>query len=168
MEGAGTSEKATGGPILGLSMGGEYGFADVGFETPPVDVIGPGSQLTSGGRSEVTGTLGFFVTEGVALIGGYRSSGYGESFASSQFGTNAGPFVGVSFPDLRIGSSNRNLLTLSIVTQRLAGQAKVTSTGLEAPNATLPEGNHRLLIQIADSHKRMGQQEVVFEVAAKP
>ncbi len=54
------------------------------------------------------------------------------------------------------------------VTQRLAGQAKVTPTGLEAPNATLPEGSHRLLIQIADSQKRMGQQEVVFEVAAKP
>lgn len=54
------------------------------------------------------------------------------------------------------------------VTQRLAGHAKVTPTGLEAPNATLPEGSHRLMIQIADSQKRVGQHEVVLDVAAKP
>ncbi len=132
VEGAGTSEKMTGGPILGLSMGGEYGFADVGFEALPVDVIGPGSRLTSGWRSEVTGTLGFFVTEGVALIGGYRSSGYGESFASSKFGTNAGPFVGVSFPDLRIGSSNRNLLTLSIAIQQTTYTDKSNNLKLDS------------------------------------
>ena len=54
------------------------------------------------------------------------------------------------------------------VTQRLAGHAKVTATGLEAQNASLPEGSHRLMIQIADSLKRLAQHEVMLEVAAKP
>ncbi|MBC7956452.1 MAG: hypothetical protein H7Y33_11360 [Cytophagales bacterium] len=54
------------------------------------------------------------------------------------------------------------------VTQRLAGHAKVTATGLEAQNASLPEGSHRLMIQIADNQKRLAQHEVLLEVAAKP
>lgn len=54
------------------------------------------------------------------------------------------------------------------VTQRLAGHAKVTATGLEAQNASLPEGSHRLMIQIADNLKRLAQHEVMLEVAAKP
>jgi hypothetical protein len=51
------------------------------------------------------------------------------------------------------------------VTERLAAHAKVTPTGVEAPNASLPEGSHRLVIQVADSLKRVGRQEVTFEVA---
>jgi hypothetical protein len=51
------------------------------------------------------------------------------------------------------------------VTERLAAHAKVTPTGVEAPNASLPEGSHRLIIQVADTLKRVGRQEVTFEVA---
>lgn len=55
------------------------------------------------------------------------------------------------------------------VTERLAAHAKVTPTGVDAPNASLPEGHHRLIIQVADTLKRVGRQEVSFEVtAAKP
>lgn len=55
------------------------------------------------------------------------------------------------------------------VTERLAAHAKVTPTGVEAPNASLPEGSHRLIIQVADTLKRVARQEVSFEVApAKP
>lgn len=52
------------------------------------------------------------------------------------------------------------------VTERLAAHAKVSPTGLEAPNATLPEGSHRLTIQIADSLKRVARHEVNLEVVA--
>ena len=131
VEGAGESESVTGGPIMGLSMGGEYGFADVGFEALPVDVIGPGNVMKEGWRSELTGTVGFFVYEGVALIGGYRSSGYGESFGSAKFATNAGPFLGVSFPELRLGSSNRDILALSIAIQRTSYKDKSTGVTLD-------------------------------------
>jgi hypothetical protein len=51
------------------------------------------------------------------------------------------------------------------VTERLAAHAKVTPTGVEAPNASLPEGSHRLVIQVADTLKRVGRHEVMFEVA---
>lgn len=55
------------------------------------------------------------------------------------------------------------------VTERLAGHAKITPTGLEAPNAELPEGSHRLTLQISDSLKRVGRREVNVEVLpAKP
>jgi hypothetical protein len=55
------------------------------------------------------------------------------------------------------------------VTERLAAHAKVTPSGVEAPDAKLPEGSHRLVIQVADTLKRVGRQEVNFEVApAKP
>lgn len=50
------------------------------------------------------------------------------------------------------------------VTERIAGHAKITPTGLEAPNAELPEGSHRLTLQIADSLKRVGRHEVTVEV----
>jgi hypothetical protein len=52
------------------------------------------------------------------------------------------------------------------VTERLAAHAKLSPTGLEAPNATLPEGSHRLTIQIADNLKRVARHEVNLEVAA--
>ena len=51
------------------------------------------------------------------------------------------------------------------VTERLAAHARVTPSGVEAPNASLPEGSHRLLIQVADTLKRVGRHEVMLEVA---
>jgi hypothetical protein len=52
------------------------------------------------------------------------------------------------------------------VTERLASHATLSPTGLEAPNATLPEGSHRLTIQIADSLKRVARHEITLEVVA--
>lgn len=117
VEGAGTSDTVTGGPTMGLTASGDWLFADVNFEALPVDVIGPGPKYVKGWRSEVSGTIGFRVYDGVAIIAGYRNSGYGENFGSGKFGKNAGPFVGVNFPELRLGSSNRDILSLSIAIQ---------------------------------------------------
>lgn len=118
VEGVGTSDTVTGGPTMGITASGDWLFVDVNFEALPVDVIGPGRQYVKGWRSETSGTFGFRVYDGVAVIAGYRNSAYGESFGSGKFGKNAGPFVGVNFPELRLGSSNRDILSLSIAIQR--------------------------------------------------
>jgi hypothetical protein len=131
VEGAGTSDTFTGGPTMGLTVSGDWLFADVNFEALPVDVIGPGPKYVSGWRSEVSGTVGFRVYEGVALIAGYRNSSYGESFGNGKFGKNAGPFFGVNFPELRLGSSNRDILSLSVAIQRTTYTDKSTQTELE-------------------------------------
>lgn len=117
VEGIGVNEAVTGGPTLGLTVAGEWLFADVNFEALPVDVIN-GPRYVKGWRSETSGTLGLRIHEGVLLIGGYRISQYGDAFGSGKFGKNAGPFVGVNFPELRLGSSNRDILSLSVAIQR--------------------------------------------------
>jgi hypothetical protein len=117
VEGIGVNEAVTGGPTLGLTLAGETVFADVNFEALPVDVIN-GPRYVTGWRTETSGTVGLRVYEGVMLIAGYRNSQYGDSFGSGKFGQNAGPFVGVNFPELRLGSSNRDILSLSIAIQR--------------------------------------------------
>ena len=118
VEGAGTTDTVTGGPTMGITASGDWLFADLNFEALPVDVIAPGRKYVKGWRSEVSGTVGFRVYEGVALIAGYRNSSYGETFGNGKLGKNAGPFVGVNFPELRLGSSNRDILSLSIAIQR--------------------------------------------------
>ena len=118
VEGAGVSETFTGGPTMGLTVSGDMLFADVNFEALPVDVIGPGRTYVEGWRSELSGTLGLRVHDGVVLIAGYRTSRYGESFGDTKFGDNSGPFFGVNFPELRLGSSNRDILSLSVAIQR--------------------------------------------------
>jgi len=131
VEGAGTSDTITGGPTMGLTASGDWLFADVNFEALPVDVIGPGRRYVTGWRSEVSGTLGFRVYDGVAIIAGYRNSSYGESFGNGKLGKNAGPFVGVNFPELRLGSSNRDILSLSIAIQRTTFTDKSTNVEQE-------------------------------------
>lgn len=52
------------------------------------------------------------------------------------------------------------------VTQRIlkAPGVEVSADGLKANGAQLPSGNHKLLIQIADSLGRVGQQPLEFTV----
>jgi hypothetical protein len=126
VEGAGVSKSATLGPIFGLTMlVGDNLFADLSLETLPVDVIGQRYSMSSGWRTEMSGTVGYRVYDGVALIGGYRSSLYGESLGSAKLGDNSGPFIGVNFPELRLGSSNRDILSLSIAVQQTTFTDKV-------------------------------------------
>jgi len=125
VEGAGTSDSVTAGPTLGLTMAGDYLFADVNYEALPVDVIGPNFTFVSGWRSEAAATLGFRVYDGVVLIAGYRTSMYGESFGAGKFGDNSGPFIGVNFPELRLGSSNRDIMSLSIAIQQTTLKDKI-------------------------------------------
>lgn len=134
VEGAGTAEKVTGGPTLGLTVAGDTLFADVNFEALPVDVIGTGRRYVTGWRSEVSGTVGWRIYDGVALIAGYRSALYGDGFGSAKFGTNSGPYVGVNFPELRLGSSTRDILSLSVAIQRTTYTDK--STNLEQDGDT--------------------------------
>jgi hypothetical protein len=131
VEGAGSSDNVTGGPTMGLTLSGDALFADVNFEALPVDVIGPGPAFVKGWRSELSGTMGYRVYDGVVLIAGYRTSLYGESFGSSKFGDNSGPFIGVNFPELRLGSSNRDIMSLSIAIQSTTYTDKSTNIELD-------------------------------------
>lgn len=132
VEGAGTGESTPVGPTMGLTMAGDTVFGDLNFEALPVDVIGPGSRLRSGWRTEVSATVGVRVYDGIALIAGYRRSGYGEGFGSAKFGDNSGPYVGVNFPELRLGSSNRDIMSLSIAIQKTTYTDKANRVELDS------------------------------------
>jgi hypothetical protein len=125
LETGGTFERFTGGPTLGLTAAGEWLFADVNFEALPMDIQAKGFSVESGWRSELGATLGVRVMDGVLLIAGYRQAMYGPSFGSSTNGTNAGPYFGVNFPELRLGSSNRDILSLSIAVQNQSYEDKI-------------------------------------------
>ena len=112
------SNGLTGGLSLGMTAAGEALFFDVNLEALALDVPGGNFTLVSGYRSEIGATVGVHVYEGVALIAGYRRATYGESIGSSKLAVNSGPFFGVNFPELRLGSSNRDILSLSIAVQR--------------------------------------------------
>ena len=117
------------GPIGGLSLGltaaGERVFFDVNVESLAMDIPGGNGTLVSGFRSEVGATVGVHVYDGVALIAGYRRANYGESIGSGKLANNSGPFVGVNFPELRLGSSNRDILSLSLAVQRNTYESRV-------------------------------------------
>ena len=51
------------------------------------------------------------------------------------------------------------------ITSRLLKYATVSESGLEAKNAKLPAGSHRLLITVSDSQARESSREFNFEVA---
>lgn len=131
VEGAGSSDNVTGGPTMGLTLSGDSLFGDINFEALPVDVIGPGSVFEKGWRSEVSGTVGYRIHDGVVLIAGYRTSMYGKNVGSGKFGDNSGPFVGVNFPELRLGSSNRDIMSLSVAIQSTTYTDKSTNVELE-------------------------------------
>jgi hypothetical protein len=122
----GDTETVAGGPTLGLTVAGERLFADLNFEALPVDLPGRNNVFISGWRSEAAATLGMRVHEGVLLIAGYRTSLYGERFGKGTLADNSGPFVGVHFPELRLGSSNRDVLSLSVAIQRTTLTDKVS------------------------------------------
>jgi hypothetical protein len=123
---AGDTDTVAGGLTLGLTVAGDRLFADFNFEALPVDLPGRNGVFVSGWRSEAAATLGIRVHEGVLLIAGYRISLYGERFGKGTLADNSGPFVGVHFPELRLGSSNRDVLSLSIAIQRTTLTDKVS------------------------------------------
>lgn len=53
------------------------------------------------------------------------------------------------------------------ITSRLLKQAKVSATGLEARDADLPGGTHRLFVSISDTRARETIREFILEVADK-
>lgn len=122
----GDSDTVAAGPTLGLTVAGDRLFADFNFEALPVTLPGRNYGLISGWRSEAAATLGVPVHEGVWLIAGYRTSLYGERFGRSALADNSGPFVGVNFPELRLGSSNRDVLSLAVAIQRTTLTDKVS------------------------------------------
>lgn len=118
VENFGTREVVTLGPTLGFTLGLGNAVADISAEALPVDISGAtGQGWVRGWRSELSASVGYQVLDGVVLIGGYRTSRYGERFGSAQLGDNSGPFVGVNFPELRLGSSNRDILSLAVAIQ---------------------------------------------------
>ena len=132
----GDTDTVVAGPTLGLTVAGDRLFADFNFEALPVDLPGRSGAFVSGWRSEAAATLGMRVHEGVLLIAGYRTALYGERFGRGSLADNSGPFVGVHFPELRLGSSNRDILSLSVAIQRttltdkLSGAEERADTGV--------------------------------------
>lgn len=122
----GDSDTVAAGPTLGLTVAGDRLFADFNFEALPVNLPGRSGAIVSGWRSEAAATLGVPVHEGVWLIAGYRTSLYGERFGKAALADNSGPFVGVNFPELRLGSSNRDVLSLAVAIQRTTLTDKVS------------------------------------------
>lgn len=132
VEGGGDSSSVTFGPTAGLTLSGDTLFADINFEALPLDVVSTSYVMREGWRTELGATLGLRVYDGVALIAGYRTSMYGDSFGSSKLGDNSGPFIGVNFPELRLGSSTRDIMSLSVAVQKTTYTDKSTNTQLDS------------------------------------
>jgi hypothetical protein len=112
------SQMATLGPTAGMTIAGERLIGDLNLEALPVDVAQSPTTMARGWRTELSGTFGVRIIEGVVLIAGYRTSRYGRNFASSNLGDNSGPFIGINLPELRLASSDRDILSLSIAAQQ--------------------------------------------------
>jgi hypothetical protein len=50
------------------------------------------------------------------------------------------------------------------VTERVLGAARVSQTGIDAPAAKLPAGEHRLAVEVSDSQRRVARREFIVEV----
>ncbi len=50
------------------------------------------------------------------------------------------------------------------ITRRILNVAKVTDSGIQVQEASLPKGKHKLLMQIEDNAGRVGSRQVEFEV----
>jgi hypothetical protein len=50
------------------------------------------------------------------------------------------------------------------ITSRILEHATLTSSGISADNARLPSGHHRVTVQIADDHGRVGTHTFEFTV----
>jgi hypothetical protein len=50
------------------------------------------------------------------------------------------------------------------ITGRITASSKVTPTGIDVAQASLPKGSHRLFIEIRDSAGRVGERQVHFSV----
>jgi len=50
------------------------------------------------------------------------------------------------------------------LTGRIVSRVKVESTGLKVDEVVIPRGNHRLVLQIADTQARVGEVELRFTV----
>jgi hypothetical protein len=129
----GYKEQFTGGPTFGLTAAGDTLIADFNVDTMPVNVGANGGLSTQKGwRAELAGTLGLRVHEGIVLIAGMRTTRYGTGFGKSDTGEASGPFFGVNFPDLRLASSTRDIMSLSIAIQQTTFNNKLTQREEEA------------------------------------
>jgi len=54
------------------------------------------------------------------------------------------------------------------ITQRVLAQAEVTAEGLRIRKAALPNGEHKLAVEIADSLQRVGRRQFEVKVQAAP
>ena len=127
----GYKDQVTAGPTLGLTAAGETLIADINLDTMPVDLTAL-SGPSKGWRAELAGTLGWRVHEGIVLIAGMRNTRYGSGFGKSETGEASGPFFGVNFPDLRLASSTRDIMSLSIAIQRTTYKNNVARTQEDA------------------------------------
>ena len=50
------------------------------------------------------------------------------------------------------------------ITSRILAATPVTQQGLDVPNASVPKGSHRLLLEIRDNTDNIGRSELEFEV----
>ena len=50
------------------------------------------------------------------------------------------------------------------ITERLLKVATVTSTGIDVPEAKLPKGSHKLILNVQDSDGRLGSRLIEFEI----
>ena len=50
------------------------------------------------------------------------------------------------------------------ITERVTKKAKVTAMGIEVEDANIPNGNHKLTLQVADTQGRVGETSLSFVV----
>lgn len=53
------------------------------------------------------------------------------------------------------------------ITEQVLKRAQLTEDGLVAESSAVPEGNHRLFVQIADDRGRVREEEIRFRVEAQ-
>lgn len=123
----GYKDQVTAGPTLGLTAAGDLLIADINLDTMPANVgANSGLGTQKGWRAELAGTLGLRVHEGIVLIAGMRTTRYGTGFGKADTGEASGPFFGVNFPDLRLASSTRDIMSLSVAIQQTTFNNKLT------------------------------------------
>jgi hypothetical protein len=74
-------------------------------------------------------------------------------------------------PDARIVPSTFRLLygVLKIdLTDRVHKRATIRESGVIVDQARVPDGTHRLIVRVADDKGRLGEQEMVIRVGARP
>jgi len=80
--------------------------------------------------------------------------------------------VGIDLRFLTSGAAKINWDSLKIlygafkldITERVKREAKIVGDGMQIPSANLPSGNHKLVIQVANTEGKQTEREVRFTV----